>query len=132
MKRGEAVVAFCVLSFYALIEFIWISTMRPFYDRSFDAIQPLLAGKRYKVLPAVLCYIILFLVVYVFIIRARASIIEAVAFALAVYGIYNLTNMATLQGYSWVVAVVDVAWGTFAMVAVSLCSTYCRRILNVP
>ena len=34
------------------------------------------------------------------------------AFGLAVYGVYNLTNVATLIGYSWTMVVVDTAWGT--------------------
>ncbi len=33
------------------------------------------------------------------------------AFGLAVYGVYNLTNKATLPGYSWKMVAVDTVWG---------------------
>jgi len=35
-------------------------------------------------------------------------------FGLAAYGTYDLTNQATLAGWSGFVSVVDMAWGTFA------------------
>ncbi len=30
-----------------------------------------------------------------------------------VYGIYDMTNMATLKGYTWAFAAADIAWGSF-------------------
>jgi uncharacterized membrane protein len=33
---------------------------------------------------------------------------------LAAFGVYDLTNLATLRGYSPLMAAVDLAWGTFA------------------
>lgn len=36
------------------------------------------------------------------------------AFGLVVYGVYDLTNMSTLRGWSPVLTVVDILWGTSA------------------
>ena len=33
---------------------------------------------------------------------------------LVAYGAYDLTNLATLKNWPWVVSAVDMAWGTFA------------------
>ena len=35
-------------------------------------------------------------------------------FAFCVYAVYDLTNLATLRGWSTSVAVIDFAWGTAA------------------
>jgi uncharacterized membrane protein len=40
---------------------------------------------------------------------------RASALALAVYGVYNLTNAATLLRYSTKVALMDTLWGVLAM-----------------
>jgi uncharacterized membrane protein len=49
----------------------------------------------------------------------RASSVETAAgngalFGLAVYGVYDFTNLATLRHYPLQLALVDVAWGTVA------------------
>ena len=38
---------------------------------------------------------------------------------MTVYGIYDLTNLATLPFWSWQFALVDTAWGAFAVTTVS-------------
>lgn len=43
----------------------------------------------------------------------RAAVLGLLLGALA-YGTYDLTNLATLKGWSAAVALVDVAWGAFA------------------
>jgi uncharacterized membrane protein len=43
-------------------------------------------------------------------------------FGLVVYGTYNLTNVATLPGYSWTMVAVDTLWGT--IVFATLASIY--------
>jgi len=35
-------------------------------------------------------------------------------FGLVAYGTYDMTNLATLKGWSWTVTLVDMAWGTVA------------------
>jgi uncharacterized membrane protein len=35
-------------------------------------------------------------------------------FGLVAYGTYDLTNMATLEVWTWKVAVIDILWGAFA------------------
>lgn len=47
------------------------------------------------------------------------ALVNGALFGLMAYATYDLTNMATLKGYSWTVVAVDLAWGVFltAMVA---------------
>jgi uncharacterized membrane protein len=40
--------------------------------------------------------------------------LRSAVLGLAAFGVYDLTNLATLRGYTVLMAVVDMAWGTFA------------------
>lgn len=42
----------------------------------------------------------------------RTAVLRAALFGLVVYGVYDMTNMATLRHWSWWLAAVDIAWGT--------------------
>ena len=47
---------------------------------------------------------------------------------LIAYGVYDMTNLATLNGWSWRLSLVDMAWGTFVtcLAAVAAWSTWAR------
>lgn len=51
-------------------------------------------------------------------------------FGLVAYATYDLTNLATVKGFTVKVAMVDMAWGTFISAAVSFLTVWLlRRIL---
>ena len=47
------------------------------------------------------------------------AVILGAFFGLVVYGVYNLTNIATIPGDSWNMALIDLSWGIliFAILA---------------
>ncbi|HTJ62622.1 MAG TPA: DUF2177 family protein [Alphaproteobacteria bacterium] len=52
-------------------------------------------------------------------------------FGLVAYGTYDLTNQATLRGWSWLVTGADLAWGTvLGAVATALGLTFSRAVLR--
>ena len=42
------------------------------------------------------------------------AVLRSAVLGAAAFGVYDLTNLATLRGYSLTMTVVDIAWGTFA------------------
>ena len=42
------------------------------------------------------------------------AVLRSAVLGLAAFGVYDMTNLATLRGYTVLMAVVDMAWGTFA------------------
>lgn len=56
----------------------------------------------------------------------RGALLGAVA-----YGTYDLTNLATLKGYTWQVAAVDIVWGTVLTGTVAVAGYYIARWLNI-
>lgn len=114
---------------YSVAELCWLSLMAPFYERQFARFgQAPPLGVR-SVPAAVGAYAVLLGAFYVLVLRSREvagvwhGVSRGLAFGIAVYGVYNLTNKATLRGYSWTMVAVDTAWGTFAFAA--LAGIYC-------
>lgn len=74
-----------------------------------DAVRVVPAALYYLLYPAAIVYLALL---------PAASFGEAVRrsalLGLTAFGVYDLTNLATLRGYSLTMTVVDMAWGGFA------------------
>ena len=47
------------------------------------------------------------------------ALFNGALFGLIAYATYDLTNMATLKGYSWTVVAADLAWGVFLTAVVA-------------
>ena len=100
-----------------LFDFIWISLNKRMYSNMFSRIQK--STMLIKPLQAILAYvfiILLFIFIIIPIISATdGSFFECMKKAgflgICVYGIYNFTNFAIFDNYSWKVAVVDTIWG---------------------
>jgi len=45
-------------------------------------------------------------------------------FGALAYGTYDLTNLATIKGWAWQIAVIDIIWGTALNSAVGTASYY--------
>jgi uncharacterized membrane protein len=97
------------------LDFLWLSRMLGFYQSQLGGLlldKPRLgyAGAFYAV------YVIGVLVLVVLPAATAGSWVNAqlggALLGLVAYGTYDMTNMATLKGWSLQVALVDVAWGT--------------------
>ena len=132
---------FCIL--YAIVEFVYFTRPGTLarYKKNFARVQNVSTKDvSFRMWPyGVLSYIVLFSVVWYFLVYdivrlncdahpdARsfdlyAVISRATLLALAIYGIYNLTNASTLSGYDFDIIVMDTLWGVFAinLVAVTM------------
>ncbi|MDB5889068.1 MAG: hypothetical protein JWM03_1940, partial [Rhodocyclales bacterium] len=70
-------------------------------------------------LPAALFYLLyplglVFLALNVVLRSLTEAVLRCVAMGLVSYGVYDLSNLATLRDWSVKVCVVDMAWGAFA------------------
>lgn len=117
---------------YALLEATWLWMMRSFYGAMLGPVTIVRGSSgnskhlRLQSIPAVLMvYALLVVALVFFVLRParheplRNAMFRGALFGACVYGVYNLTNMATLEGYSWTMVGVDTLWGTalFAIVA---------------
>ena len=122
---GVALLAMIVL------DGLWLGVIAlPFYKQEIGSLM--LDTPRW--LPAAMFYLfyplgLVFLALYM----PPASLMEAVlrcaVVGLVAYGVYDLSNLATLKGWSVKIAVVDILWGTFASgLAGTLAYLMARRI----
>ena len=109
---------------FSLIDFIWLGTVAKSFYRG--AIGKLLLNK--PNLPAAVVFYLLFilgLVVFAIVPASREADAVSNAFRLgAMFGFftymtYDLTNLATLKGWSAKLVVVDTIWGTILAALVS-------------
>lgn len=100
---------------FALLDAIWLTTMgallyRPVLGEAMRAKPDILAALAF--------YVIYTLALSYFAVGRSSSSLNALLlggfFGLAAYATYDLSNQATLQFWTWRVALIDIAWGTFA------------------
>ena len=117
MTRTLLAIVATALAFIAL-DFVWLTLASPTIYR--DEIGPLLLAQP-KMGPAVLFYLIYLIGVVVFVVRPalekgelRAATLPGALFGVVAYATYDLTNLATLEGFTTKLAVIDMVWGGLA------------------
>ena len=109
---------------FSLVDVLWLSTVATdLYDDQLGALRaasPVVGA-------AVLVYVVLLAGLVHFVIhpavRAGSWVqawLTGAFFGLVVYGVYELTNLAVLDGWPVALVAIDMAWGTFLSAVVSL------------
>ena len=115
VKRMGLIVGVCLF-----LDLVWLTARGEYHSRLFAEIQK--SPLTIRFLPALAVYILIALAVWYFVFQVAATSVArdpAKAFAVgatlgfSMYGLYDLTNYATLKGYTLEMTVVDMAWGTF-------------------
>lgn len=114
MTRHLSLYAATAVIFFVL-DFIWLSlSVGPIYRKELGNLlldQPNLA--------VAAGFYLVYVLGLVIIVSAPAegnvgkALWMAALFGLVAYGTYDLTNLATLRGFTPTVAIIDMAWGTF-------------------
>ncbi len=104
---------------FGVLDFVWLGlVMSGFYRTQLAPIARTADGALAPLwLPAVLVYVLLAVGIAEFVVLRAATLREAVGlgalFGVIVYGVYDLTNYATLTSWPLAVTLVDIAWGAF-------------------
>ncbi len=113
------------------IDMLWLTVIAQKFYKS--QIGHLMADKA-RIIPAVIFYLLFVSAMVYFVIvpalehqNLTRLILSAAIFGLVTYATYDLTNMATLRDWPLLVTVVDLAWGTFISLAVSLITYLIRK-----
>ncbi len=123
-----------------VIDYIWLGMlMGPFYVEELGALARM-GGDGFApvVWAAVIVYLIIPLGIVVFVlplVPERNQIMSALGYGLlyglVLYGVFDMTNYALLDGYSLKLAVVDVCWGGFLNSIAALCAVKIYRYVSV-
>jgi uncharacterized membrane protein len=110
---------------FVLLDFIWFYFAGSFFKSEIGSIARLTEAGAWDVryLPAVLVYLLMSVGLVVFVYPLATSLVTAFAFGalfgLVGYGLYDLTNLATLTDWTVRFAIVDMLWGTLLCGTVS-------------
>lgn len=88
----------------------------PYYKNMIETIQKTsMSVDKYS---AILCYILLTLGLYIFIVRKKATLFEAFLLGFIIYGVYETTSYALIKKWSPQILIIDSIWGgcLFALV----------------
>jgi len=119
---------------FFLIDFIWLGTVaKSFY---FKHIGDLLL-QPFNVPAAVGFYLVYIIGIFIFAIMpsyeagsAVKALFYGALFGFFAYATYDMTNLATLKGWSVIVVIVDIIWGTVLTGSVALAGYYILRMIG--
>ena len=109
---------------FVLLDAIYITPQLAWFQSIYHDIQKSPLKVRYS--GAVVCYLLLSVVLYTFILRPKRSLQEAFLLGICVYGIYDATSYALLKDYPLSLACIDTLWGGILFVMV----TYVYRLIQ--
>ena len=126
------VAVIAVLASMGLLDAIWLTTMT---ERLYRRQMPELLLPSPLWVPAILFYVIYAAAVTVLVVLPSLergdSLVRVLGMGallgFAAYGTYDLTNHATMRGWSPVVTVVDLAWGTTLTAVVATAAVVIAR-----
>jgi uncharacterized membrane protein len=98
-----------------IMDTVWLTLQYNYNINIIKSVQKTAVKIRY--IPATLVYVLMILAVIYFAILQSKSLKESIwkgAFlGLCIYGVYDLTNLATFDNWTNRMAMQDMAWGTF-------------------
>ena len=114
VKRIALILGVCLF-----LDLFWLTTRGEYHKQLFAQVQK--SSLSIRVLPALAVYILIAVAVWYFVFQVASESVAknpAKAFAVgatlgfSMYGLYDLTNYATLKGYTLEMTLTDMAWGT--------------------
>ena len=115
VKRIALILGVCLF-----LDLFWLTARGEYHTKLIAEVQK--SPLTIRFLPALAVYILIALAVWYFVFQVPATSVStnpAKAFAVgatlgfSMYGLYDLTNLATIKGYTLEMTLVDMAWGTF-------------------
>lgn len=127
VRRGELLLAGVGLMLYAPLEAAYIAyAARPAYDAMLGKIQRGVPASYGRVYAAALAYAALLVPWHFLVLRPMRTglsqqqvLARALLLGVAVYGVYNATNLLLFDAWDPAVALMDTCWGISVLVLVS-------------
>jgi uncharacterized membrane protein len=96
------------------MDIVWLTINRTYHSELFESIQH--SPLQIKIIPSILVYIWMVCAVTYFGVLSSKTSNEALLhggyIGLAMYGLYDLTNLATFKKWTYEMTIKDMTWGT--------------------
>ena len=91
------------------IDFVYLKLIGGYFQNQIKKVQA--SPMKIKYLGVMICYILLIIGLYYFIIKPHKSSQDAFLLGIVVYGVYETTNYALLDNWSLFTVFIDTLWG---------------------
>ena len=108
---------------FTTIESTFLFLMRNNFQKMIMRVQN--SEIKLKIIPTIVCYIILISGIYYFIIYKNSTLFEAFLLGFFTYGVYETTNMSILKDWNYKIGIIDTIWGGILF----LLTTYFYRLI---
>ena len=95
--------------FLLALDFIYLNAMSNYFKNQVKIVQKTPIKINY--LGVILCYILLIIGLYYFIIKRNKSVFDAFLLGFFVYGVYETTTLGLFTNWSFSTVVLDTLWG---------------------
>jgi hypothetical protein len=95
--------------FLLALDFIYLNAMSNYFKNQVKIVQK--TPLKINYLGVILCYILLIIGLYYFIIKPQKSVVDAFLFGLVIYGVYETTTLGLFTNWSFTTVVLDTLWG---------------------
>lgn len=119
---------------FIVLDLVWFRFAGEFFKSQVGSIARLNADGDWniRIVPALLVYVCMTIGLMVFVLPHVESFGQAFLlgglFGLVGYGLYDLTNLATLSAWTVPFVITDMAWGTFLCAVVAASAHYISRL----
>lgn len=111
-----------------ILDAIFITLIYSTFASMIQNIQKSPMKVRYLPIPFV--YIIMVLSLYILVLKDRQPIWKATLLGIAIYGVYDMTNLATISGWNWKMSIVDTLWGGVCFTLTAYLYYYLKDDIN--
>jgi uncharacterized membrane protein len=94
---------------FVVLDIIVLNALSLFFKKQILSVQGM--PLQMNLLAALLCYISLILLLYIFIIVPNKSVGQAFLLGILVYAVYEFTNKTLFIRWNWTTTFVDTLWG---------------------
>ena len=105
---------FSVIATMICMDAVWLFMNHTYHSKLFESIQH--SSLQLRIIPAILIYVWMAVAVTFFAILPSKSKKQSMLYGgyigLAMYGLYDLTNLATFTNWTYEMAITDMLWGT--------------------
>jgi uncharacterized membrane protein len=112
-----------------IIDMIWLTARAKYHNDIIRSVQG--SDPKIRIIPAILIYVLIPIAVMVFAVLPSTEIetaaLRGAFLGLCMYGVYDLTNYATLTNYTLEMTITDMAWGSFLCAAGAAIAYILRR-----
>ncbi len=118
-----------------ILDALWLLWLgKPLYQRALGFLMP----DSVPVIPVIVAYLLLGAGLVFFVVAPGLAgglplwqiCLRGIFFGLIVYGVYDATNLATIKGFPYWIAGVDVLWGLFVSGVAAVTAAFVSRLFG--